>query len=150
MFISGKAPNFRTYILTLPEYVPYRLHEKKFAANTLGKKCKFNGVDPDAKKTGTWKLQGKKFFNVIQKGQALCHEVRNEYKDLSQYLIVTDEDWLEFVSCRPLWTIHNTTEMTDLLNILVEKKTEGFSYWMAAEEKRNQRNLKRRKKSPVK
>lgn len=138
---------YRAYVMTIPRWYPYRFYEEKYAFRYLLPKFNFTRANKDGNYRGTWVLQGKNFFNTIENGKALSCEIQKITKNrVKQYLIVTTDDWVEFTSCPPIWTVHNKFSISDLLVHYNSKRGESFWYEVCLDKVRKKRNLKAKMK----
>ena len=100
----------RIYVMTIGRTWPYRLIEEEYAYSCIGKY--FRGVPRKPKKKSkkrsttqtTWKLWGTNFIKELDQGKALSDYQKERDQSIFEYLIQTEDEWIEFVSGIPRWT----------------------------------------------
>ncbi|OFZ29700.1 MAG: hypothetical protein A2622_10790 [Bdellovibrionales bacterium RIFCSPHIGHO2_01_FULL_40_29] len=128
IFEQGKGtPNVK-YVLTLNRRWPIRFTEEAHAVGCIGKYFETdskNNKFPHNKKgypIRTWKLWSTKYIKEINTNHSLSDYKRPKYKDIPQYLIITGDEWIEFIAdCEPDWTIHKHTSIQKLIDSYSKK-----------------------------
>lgn len=138
-FFLKSGSKDKTYVMTIPLYYPYRVYADVSDLGQIRGQFRFDGKKVKRNPKGGWKLVGKNFFNVIQNGRPLSKEVERYDKKISQYMIVSYDQWIEFTSCPPIWHAYDTTDFVKLFDLYTSKRCEGFTYWIYKEKERRKR-----------
>lgn len=117
------------YVLTAPRGCPFRLIDETYAV-----KCVSKYIVPDPSKNikplsvnkwrkKTWKIWGTAFINEVDENHALSNYEKEHDKNIFQYLVKTEDEWIEFISGPPTWrTYQNITLEALIAKILKEDK----------------------------
>jgi hypothetical protein len=122
-FQSEKRTQDKTYVMTFGRNWPYRLTEEEYAIGCIGKYFEKPKGKPEPPKNRkgrrfrTWKLWGTQYIKDINTNHALSDYKPPKYKDIPQYLIITDDEWIEFICLgQPEWKIHKNMNMKKLIS----------------------------------
>lgn len=104
------------HVMTISRYWPYRVIEEEYAHSCIGR---YFHTHPSEKKyppgfpigqSRTWKIWGTSFIQELDRGKALSDYKEERDKNIFEYLILTEGEWIEFVSGPPRWEVlHDTT-----------------------------------------
>lgn len=102
------------HVMTIGAGWPYRLIEEEYAYACLGKYFERHGGDLSKKRNRkpqrTWKLWGTSFIKELDEGRALSNYESIPNKNIVEYLVITEDEWIEWVECTPVWCLlRNTT-----------------------------------------
>ena len=100
-----------------------RITDETYAYNCIGKYL--NRKVPrkkDEKRCSTLKLWNTSFIKDIEESNALSGYALERDKNIFQYLIITDDEWVEFISLNPIeWTFHKDVKLDELVNVYMKK-----------------------------
>ena len=121
-FFFSISPHFEkvknrhdVHVMTIGRNWPYRLIEEAYAYKCLGKYFAYDPSNPKKKSTRrsgpqrTWKLWGTSFIKELDEGKALSDYEQERDKNIFECMIVTQDEWIEFVSGPPRWELHPHT-----------------------------------------
>jgi hypothetical protein len=96
--------------MTIGRTWPYRLIEEEYAYTCIGKYFRDDPQKPKRKSRkrppqNTWKLWGTSFINELDEGKALSDYKEERDKNVFEYFVRTQDEWIEFVSGVPRWTV---------------------------------------------
>ena len=96
--------------MTIGRGWPYRVMDEAYAYKCLGKyivsaKEPKKKISPGPKPYRTWKLWGTSFIKELDEGWELSGYQKPRDKNVFEYLIVTRDEWIEFVSGPPRWKV---------------------------------------------
>jgi hypothetical protein len=115
------------HVMTIGRYWPYRLIEEEYARSCIGR---YFHPHPSEEKhlsdfpiaqSRTWKIWGTSFIHELDRGKALSDYKEERDKNIFEYFILTEGEWIEFVSPVPRWEVlHDTTVKTAVRRYLKE------------------------------
>lgn len=125
---ASKVKNFENkrrdiHVLTIGRNLPYRLTEEGYAHPCITKYLPM-GRRKRRKPFRTWRLWGTSFIKELDEGYALSGYANKRNENLSEYLIITGDEWIEFIAGIPRWNLlrnvtlkeavrHYFSELTD-------------------------------------
>ena len=118
------SPSDEYYVLTINGDDPFRLTEEGLGSNTVGELI--TGKDAtfcECLEYRTFKVWNTSFANKSFSGLVISEE---EYvkKEKFQYLIYTQDTWIEFVAFKPpKWEFHQNNKLDDLVIEYLGKDT---------------------------
>lgn len=93
------------HVLTINREAPYRVTEEGYGYTRMTKYLPPIGKGRRRKAANTWKLWGTSFLKDLDEGRALSGYGKKRNKKIYEYLIVTGDEWIEFVSGDPKWDL---------------------------------------------
>ena len=111
------------YVTTISSRCPFRATDETYAYNCIGKYLKRKvPKDKSEKKCSTYKIWNTSFIEDIEENNALSDYVLQRDKNIFQYLIVTEDEYIEFISLDPLeWNFHKNVKIDELVNFYMKK-----------------------------
>lgn len=98
------------HVMTIGRTWPYRLVEEEYAYSCIGRY--FHPHYSEKKRmsrpislSNTWKLWGTDFIKDLDHGRALSDYKEVQHNNIFEYLIQTEDEWIEFISGPPRWTL---------------------------------------------
>ena len=115
------APNIK-YVMSLGRGWPIRFTEEEYAVGCIEKYFEKQKKEPEPPRNQkgqhfkTWKLWGTKYIKEINTNHAISDYKPPKYKNIPQYLIITQDEWIEFIgTCEPTWNIHKNASTQKLI-----------------------------------
>jgi hypothetical protein len=116
-------PLKKIYVMKILRYSPLRITEECNAVGFISKyfrisKKRSNSADSNIKETlsRTWKIWNTQYIKEIDSNYALSGFTKKRNKKIFQYLIVTQEEWLEFISLHePEWKVYKNKTLAELV-----------------------------------
>ncbi len=106
------------YVLTIDRWDPLRITEEKYNCS-IGKYLKSK---LPYKFCATWKLWGTNFIKEVDQGHALSDYKKKQDKNICQYLIISEDLWIEFISdVPPKWEIYKNTTLKEIMKPYLNK-----------------------------
>ncbi|MBC7458785.1 MAG: hypothetical protein H7235_10930 [Bdellovibrionaceae bacterium] len=127
---TGDKASKRIHVMTIDRYCPYRLIEERYAVGCVGKNLlerKKENNYPSRNSKGnhikTWKLWGTQFIKEVDENTSLSNYSPIPNKNIVQYLITTEEEYIEFIADQePRWKSYPNMKIENLL-VHYSKKT---------------------------
>lgn len=115
------------HVMTIGRNWPYRLIEEEYAFSCLrhyiSPHPSWSKENPDRRipRSRTFKIWGTSFIHELDRGKALSDYKEERDKNIFEYFILTEDEWIEFVSPPPRWEVlHDTTVRTAVRHYLKE------------------------------
>jgi hypothetical protein len=70
----------------------------------------------------TWKLWETNLINELDANLELCCFTPESHKDICEYLVITEDEWIEIIDSKPDWRSYSDIEIGKLLEHYVKKK----------------------------
>lgn len=121
-----KKKKWDFHVMTFGRGWPYRVMDEEYAYKCLGKylvsaKNPEKKISPGPNPYGTWKLWGTSFINELDEGWALSGYKKPRDKNVFEYVIITQDEWIEFVSGPQRWRkLRNMTLKSAVRHFLKE------------------------------
>jgi len=114
------------YAITISSRCPLRITDETYAYNCIGKYLSRKVPrKKDEKRCSTLKLWNTSFIKDIEENNALSGYALERDKNIFQYLIITDDEWVEFISLDPPeWNFHKNVKIDELVNVYMKKSLE--------------------------
>jgi hypothetical protein len=114
----------KNYVMKIDRLCPFRITEE---CNAVGFLLKYFRTDiknpgsvfqsPKGYQVQTWKLWNTQYIKEIDSNCALSGYTKKRDKNIFQYLIETQSEWIEFISRRePEWTVYKNKKLDDLID----------------------------------
>jgi hypothetical protein len=113
----------KTYVMKIGRYSPFRITEECNAVGFISKYFRSATKDPktifrnsNGHHIQTWKLWNTQFIKEIDSNCALSGYTKKRNKKIFQYLIITQEEWIEFISLHePEWKVYKNKTLEELV-----------------------------------
>ncbi|NOT77488.1 MAG: hypothetical protein HOP07_00635 [Bacteriovoracaceae bacterium] len=111
------------YSFTISFRCPLRITDETYAHNCIGKYLNRKVIRPkDEQRSSTLKLWNTSFIKEIEENNALSGYAAERDKNIFQYLIITEDEWVEFITLSPIeWTFHKCIKIDELLNTYIKE-----------------------------
>ena len=81
--------------------------------------------EKNEKTSSTYKLWNTSFIKDVDENHALSNYAPERNKNIFQYLIVTQNEWIEFISLDPIeWRLHKNIKEDELVCFYLKKSLE--------------------------
>lgn len=115
------------HVLSISSGWPLRITDETYAYNCIGKYLK-QKVPPqeEERHSSTYKIWNTSFIKDIEENNALSGYALERNKNIFEYLIITQDEYIEFISLdSPRWTFHEGAKIVELVNIYMKRSFEG-------------------------
>lgn len=123
--LNSDSPD-EIYVVTISSRCPLRITDETYAYNCIGKYL--DRKVPRAKgeqSCSTLKLWNTSFIEDIEENNALSDYALQRDRNIFQYLIITEDEWIEFISLEPPeWNFHKNVKIDELANVYMKKSLE--------------------------
>ncbi|MDD4974592.1 MAG: hypothetical protein PHY93_09600 [Bacteriovorax sp.] len=111
------------HIMTIDSGTPYRFTDESLGYHCIGRyfrtKKPFNSK---IKRCSTWKLWNTSFILDLETGNALSGYAKKRDKNYFEYLISSQDEYIEFVTpTPPVWELRKNVKIDKLINEYVKK-----------------------------
>ena len=116
------------FVMSLGRGWPIRMTDEGYAVGCIGKYFEKEKTVPKLPKNcksvqfKTWKLWGTKYIKEIDENHALSEYKQKKDTNIFQYLIITQDEWIEFICPgEPEWNIHKNSSTQKLIDSYSKK-----------------------------
>lgn len=123
--LNSNSPDI--HVATISFRSPLRITDEDFADYCIEKYLKRKApTKPSGKRPSTFKLWNTNFIKEIDENKALSDFAPERDKNIFQYLIVTQEEYIEFISEPPIWNFHQNMELEDAINFYMKQSLKRY------------------------
>ncbi|OFZ45969.1 MAG: hypothetical protein A2381_00220 [Bdellovibrionales bacterium RIFOXYB1_FULL_37_110] len=114
------------YVITVSSFCPLRITDEAYAYTCIGKYVDRKVPrEKNEKTSSTYKLWNTSFIKDVDENHALSNYAPERNKNIFQYLIVTQNEWIEFISLDPIeWRLHKNIKEDELVCFYLKKSLE--------------------------
>jgi hypothetical protein len=111
------------YTTTISSRCPLRITDETYAHNCIGKYLDWKiPRKKDNPGSSTLKLWNTSFIKDIEENNAMSGYALERNKDIFQYLIITNDEWVEFITLSPVeWSFHKDVKIDELISAYLKK-----------------------------
>lgn len=128
------------HVISIDHRSPYRIvdedHqsylEKYFASDLSPEERKLH----IPKLCRTWKIWGTTFIHEMDEGRFLSGLGKEHDKEIFQYLMFTQDEWIEFISDPPRWETFKDSDIKTVMNHYLDVDCDQF--WKSAEDRKQE------------
>lgn len=114
------------HVMTISFRCPLRITDETYAYNCIGKYLKRKIPREQGEKwISSFRLWNTSFIEDIEENNALSDYALQRDRNIFQYLIITEDEWIEFISLDPPeWNFHKNVKTDELVNVYMKKSLE--------------------------